>query len=291
MKTPTQVVALPDAIYSLYKDSGFSMAGAVAFGFVVSLFPFCIFIGALAGLFGGEQLAELAVTHLFEAAPPAVAEVLAPEVKAVMAGGRFDLLTFGGFLSLFFATSAMEYLRAALNTSYRVREDRSYPWCLMQSALFVIASAIGMLVLTWGVLVGPDFAARFKPQWLLWLKQNDWASWLTRYGIVSAVLGVQLLAYHLWLVAGPRRIADIWPGVALSVLLLILAAQLFAYYLGLSDYSRFYAGLSQIMVSLVFFQITAFVIMLGAEFNRGISELKVLRAQGASAVGMNENNV
>ena len=279
MKTPTQVVALPDAIYSLYKDSGFSMAGAVAFGFVVSLFPFCIFIGALAGLFGGEQLAELAVTHLFEAAPPAVAEVLAPEVKAVMAGGRFDLLTFGGFLSLFFATSAMEYLRAALNTSYRVREDRSYPWCLMQSALFVVASAIGMLVLTWGVLVGPDFAARFKPQWLLWLKQNDWASWLTRY------------AYHLWLVAGPRRIADIWPGVVLSVLLLILAAQLFAYYLGLSDYSRFYAGLSQIMVSLVFFQITAFVIMLGAEFNRGISELKVLRAQGASAVGMNENNV
>ena len=30
-----------EAIYRLYAHSGFTMAGAVAFSFVVSLFPFC----------------------------------------------------------------------------------------------------------------------------------------------------------------------------------------------------------------------------------------------------------
>ena len=43
---------LLEAIYRLYEHSGFAMAGAVAFSFVVSLFPFCIFLGALSGIFG-----------------------------------------------------------------------------------------------------------------------------------------------------------------------------------------------------------------------------------------------
>ncbi len=49
------------ALYRLYEHSGFAMASAVAFSFVVSLFPFCIFLGSLAGMFGGRQLAAQAV--------------------------------------------------------------------------------------------------------------------------------------------------------------------------------------------------------------------------------------
>ena len=59
------------AFYALFADSGFSMAGAVAYSFVLSLFPFCIFLGTLAGYFGGEALAKQAVEQLFELAPGA----------------------------------------------------------------------------------------------------------------------------------------------------------------------------------------------------------------------------
>ena len=55
------------------------MAGAVAFSFVVSLFPFCIFLGALAGIFGGRPLATQAVAQLFQLLPQGVAAGLAPE--------------------------------------------------------------------------------------------------------------------------------------------------------------------------------------------------------------------
>ena len=68
----------------MYADSGFAMAGAVAFSFVLSLFPFCIFLGALAGVFGGEDAAKQGVEQLFEIVPKPVAEALAPEVMAVM---------------------------------------------------------------------------------------------------------------------------------------------------------------------------------------------------------------
>jgi uncharacterized BrkB/YihY/UPF0761 family membrane protein len=113
---------LYEALWRLYEHSGFAMAGAVAFAFIVSLFPFCIFLGSLAGLFGGRELAAEAVKQLFEILPATVAQGLAPQVESIMGQTRIDLLTVGGFIALFFATSAIETLRAALNGAYRVRD-------------------------------------------------------------------------------------------------------------------------------------------------------------------------
>jgi membrane protein len=269
-----QIKHILGALYSLYADSGFAMAGAVAYSFVLSLFPFCIFVGAVAGYFGGEALAKQGVTQLFEIAPTPVAEALAPEVMAVMGRSRFGLLTVGALIALFFATSAIESLRAALNNAYRQKESRSYFRCLLESSLFVILSAIGVLVLTWGVVVGPELATRFKPVSLLWLADSSWIAVIVRFAIVITAIGSQLLAYHLWLAAGERRLSDVWPGVLLSIVLWVLAARLFGSWLTISDYSRFYAGLTQIMSALVFFQVSAIIVILGAELNRGLLELR-----------------
>ena len=57
-------------------------------------------------------------------------------------------------------------------------------------------------------------------------------------------------------------------------MLLILVAQLFAKWLTISDYTRFYAGLASIMSALVFFQASSIIVILGAELNRGIMEMK-----------------
>ena len=276
---------LMQALYELFEDSGFSMAGAVAFSFVLSLFPFCIFLAAVAGTLGGSDLAALAVDQLFKMAPAPVAEVLAPEVSAVMGQSRYELLTIGAIIALFFATSAIESLRAALNVAYRVRETRTYLVCLAQSALFVLVSAVGILALAWGVVVGPAFASKLKPASLLWLVESSYASYFTRYGIVIVLIGLQLLAYHIWLAAGRRTFREVLPGVALSIVLWLLAAAVYSSYLSINDYSRFYAGLTQLMSALIFFQVIAMIIILGAELNRGIAEMKQKLANGEVAIG------
>jgi membrane protein len=275
-----------ESIYRLYEHSGFSMAGAVAFSFIVSLFPFCIFLGGLAGVLGSPELAAQAVAQLSQMLPTAVAAAIIPQVEAILGRSRIDLLTVGGFLALFFATSAIETLRAALNGAYRVQETRAYPLCLFRSMLFVLVSAASMLVLTWAVVVGPGLAARFEPSWVRTLHDSSWLAAGVRYAVAGTVIGAQLFAFHLWLVAGRRRMLDVWPGVALSVVLWLTIAGLYSHYLDFSDYARFYAGLSQLMVALIFFQFTAIIIILGAELNRGIMELKKL-GNGKSEAALN----
>ena len=265
------------AVYRLYEHSGFSMAGAVAFSFVVSIFPFCIFLGAIGSVIGDQQLATQAVDQLFQILPKRVAEGLAPEVGNIMGKSRIDLLGISGLVTLFFATSAIETLRAALNGAYRVKETRPYPLCLALSMVFVLVSAISMLVLTWAVVVGPGVAAQFEPSLVKRLLDSSWLAAGTRYTLAAAVIATQLFAFHIWLAAGHRRLSDVWPGVALSMVLWLASASLYSRYLDFNDYTRFYAGLSQLMVAMIYFQLTAVIVILGAELNRGIVEMRRLR--------------
>jgi membrane protein len=280
-----------EAFVTLYQNSGITLASAVAFSFLVSLFPFCILIGSLAGVVGGRELAGRAVALLVDVLPARVADALAPEVSAVMGASRFDLMTMSALFALVFAIGAIETLREALNAAYRVQETRSYPLCLLVSTVFVLVGAIALLLLTAGLVVWPAVVARIEPAWLArpeaaWLRDLLGSSWLsagTRYAIAGSVIAVQLFAMHLWLAAGRRSLGEVWPGILLSVLLWLGTAAVFSIYLDFNDYARFYAGLSQVMAALIFFWISAVIVILGAELNRGLIELRQMNAGAQTA--------
>lgn len=276
-----------NAIYEVFEQSGFAMAGSVAYSFILSLFPFCIFLGSLAGVVGGEGLANAAVTQLFAVLPADVAQALAPEVQSVMGQSRVGLLTLSAGVALFFATSSVEALRAALNTAYRVVETRSYLFCIARSALFVFVGAIAMLIMAWAVLIGPALAAEVKWNGFDFLIGQGWFMLIVRYAIAVAVIVLQLLAYHLWLAAGRRTLREVMPGIAVSTLLWLVLAALFSRWVEIGNYARFYGALTQLLSALIYFQLTAIVVMLGAEINRGIIELKRMHARngGLSAQG------
>jgi membrane protein len=273
----TRPKTLLTAVWEVYEQSGFAMSGAVAFSLLLSLFPFFIFLGAFASVLGGRELASAAVAVLFQYLPVQVAETLAGEVEAVLGNSRIDLMTLSAAVALFFATSAFETFRAALNVAYRVTEKRPYLVCLLVSMLFVLGTAVVTLVLTWAVVSGVGLAQRLPlPGNLRYLLDSGWLGSGVRYAIAAAMVALQLFAYHLWLAGGRRRLADVWPGVVLSMLLYIALAAGYSYYLAISNYARFYAGLSHIMIALIFFQLTAIIVLLGAELNRGIMELRRL---------------
>ena len=126
------------------------------------------------------------------------------------------------------------------------------------------------------VVVGPVFAARWDPtltQSLIFMR-SDFDGAFPGYasaGGVSRRSSLEISSLARGSAAGVSRIVS--PGVLRSTALWLIAASLYSYYLNLSDYSRFsIQGLSQLMVAMIFFQMTAVIVILGAELNRGIFE-------------------
>lgn len=268
------IKAYQDTIFRLYNDLGISLAGAVTFSGVLALFPFLIFVTALAGFFGGVEAAERAVAQLFEILPDEVAVAFAPEVRRVVGQTRSDLLTLGFFLALIISSSGVESLRTALNRAYRVKERRPFWRLRLQSFAFVIAGALAMMVVGFSIILAPaiqEFAGHH-------IKPLGTAVGLfsqLRLLIGTLVLFAMLLAVHSWLPAGKRRFVDIWPGILHTMILWLIAGIAYSEYLARYNYyTSTYAGLANVMIALFFFYITAVIFLFGAELNRAFLEEK-----------------
>ena len=148
-------------------DDGWAIASYIGLTLLTSLFPFLIFVAALAGFFGSCDLAHEAAKLVFAEWPEVVARPIAQEVERVLTTPRNGgLLTFGAIFSFYFASSAIEALRVGLNRAYGLLEPRPWWMLRLQSLGLVLIGSIALLALAFLVVLGPlivDTLAVFFP--------------------------------------------------------------------------------------------------------------------------------
>jgi membrane protein len=252
-------------------DDGWAIASHVALTILMSMFPFLIFITALAGFFGTQQLADEATRMLLQTWPEAVARPLATQINNVLTQSHTGLLTLGMALSIYFSSSGIEALRVGLDRAYEARDRR--PWWLARllSIGFVLVGALAFLALGLLVVLGPliwTTVVHFAPAMHALEQRVTYA----RFAIAAAVILVALVMVHKYLPAGRRRLRDILPGIVLTLGLWIEAAYIFGLYLAefARNYVNVYAGLASAMIVLVFLYTLAVIFIYGAELNAAI---------------------
>ncbi len=114
-----------EAIVNLVNHEGMEISGYVSFMAILALFPFLIFVVAIAGFIGQAEGAGKFISLAFQFVPPEVAKVLAPTISNIVTHPRGDLLTFGILFAIWSASSGVEALRLLLNRCYAVPETRS----------------------------------------------------------------------------------------------------------------------------------------------------------------------
>lgn len=270
---------LGDAIGHFYNDDGWALASHVALTALMALFPFLIFVSALAAMvMGSNHLAEEVATILLDALPQRIAGSLSTEIHTVLTVPRGDLLTVGILLAVWFASSGVEALRTALNRAYRMKENRSVILLRIQSILFVILGAAGVLALAFLVVLAPlGWATALK--WAPWLQPFSYSFTLTRLIAASIILFVGLFVSHGFLPAGRRPVTQLWPGILATLVLWMIAGTLFGAYLEtFANYVSTYAGLAGVMTALIFLYLVAALFILGGELNAAILRFRALRA-------------
>ena len=255
------------------------MASHVALSALMAIFPFVIFVAALSGFIGEEALTDQVADLLFRTWPEEVAGPIAAEVKRVVGQAGSSLLTVSALIALFLASNGVEAARTALNRAYRVVETRSIFWLRGQSLLFVVLSAVvGLLLALFGLVASTAF------EWITglapWLR--PFQTGLATTGLIGtsvAIVGA-LVSAHLWLPAGRPRPIQLWPGIVLTLVLWLLAAWVFAYYLRtFANLAATYAGLAGVVTAIFFLYVIAVVLIFGAEFNAALWRLRDERRQ------------
>src|SRR5690554_3226084 len=248
-------------------DEGLELSGYIAFTAFLSLFPFLIFLAALAGFLGDRDTADAFIDSMFEFMPADVAETLAPAVREVVGARQGGLLTFGILATLWFASNGFEALRTGLNRAYGVSEQRPIWWLRLQSIAFVITGGLIILFLSLVVILGPLVWKVLGPA-VDQVLETRLVFITARYVFAGVMLFGALVLLHRWLPNARQAYARILPGVGATTLLWLLGASLFAWYVGnLTDYSVYYGSLGGVAITLVFFYISAIIFIFGAEIN------------------------
>jgi membrane protein len=255
------------------QDDGWAIASYVALSILTSLFPFLIFLTALAGFFGLEAEADAARKLLFEAWPESVAAPISREIRNVLTQPHGDLLTLGAVFAIYFSSTGVEALRVALNRAYNLHEQRSWWLLRLESILFVFLGAASLLAIAIFLVFAPlarAIAQRYVP---LVVEELQPLYEMVRYGVTTAVLAVALFAAHKYLPATRRTTVFIAPGLALTLLVSLAFGVGFGNYLArfAGSYISTYAGLASIMIAIVFLQLLAAIFIFGAELNQTVA--------------------
>lgn len=269
------MIRVPIAAFQRFNaKGGWVMSSHVAMSLMMALFPFMLFLVALAGQIAQnvdvEQLIELTMGGW----PDQVADPLARELRAVTAKDTSGLISVGAVLALYFASNGVDAIRGAMTTAYRESDPRPFWKQRLVSLAFVLGgAALVVFVAVLGVAL-PIYLS-FIDAAMPWVYTLLFESSLMRLTIGGLIAVSVVLACHHWL---PGRIggeARIWPGVLVTVVAWALVARGFSYYVAnFASYSATYAGLAGAMVALIFLYLMAAILIYGASFNNALAEVE-----------------
>ncbi|MGL4294615.1 MAG: YihY/virulence factor BrkB family protein [Aestuariivirga sp.] len=281
---PTLSSLARESFYRLFADEAIPLAGNIAFRSLFSVFPFLIFLTALGGFFGNEALAQSIVDYLLSVAPEELVKPLAGEIRSILTVPRTGLLSLSALLTIWSAMAGVDSVRVGLNRAYDLREDRSIWVLYLQNVLFVIGSAVLLLIVALLLVFAPVGIAIINAH-----APELQASFSTleqvRLPIAILLLTAGLLICHRVLPAKQLRVLEVLPGVILTVIVWIALSSAFSYYLvNFNTFASTYASLSGLFAMMFFLYLAALVLILGGEVNRVIEVRRATRIERTEEV-------
>jgi membrane protein len=255
-------------IADIGRDDAAGLAAELAYRFLFAIFPFGIFVAALtafiAPMLGIDDPTGKILGSLGDNLPPDLANGIRPQLEAVIGKAQPGLLTFGAIIALWSATGGTNALIKAMNRAYEVEETRPLiPRYALAIGLTLLAS-VGIIA-AFVTVVGASLLTTQVVQQLR-LDQGvvdlvGLLRWPAVFIFLSIAVGVLYkLAPNIrvpfkWCVAG---------GAIFSIGWLVATAAFGFYVSNFANYANTYGALGGVIVLMLWFYISAFVLVAAA---------------------------
>lgn len=262
-------------------DDMTTYASALAYRAIFSLFPFLLFLIALLGLLDLQEFFTWLREQVSMVLPPDALSLVNPVIDE-MQEEKGGFLSFGILVALWSASIGVRSLMNAMNKAYDVEEGRPTWKLILLSVVYTIGLALILLATAALMIVGPQVIEWLADQ--VGLKDIVVTLWTWLRWPVVVVLMMLVLAVIYYVTPDvEQEFRFITPGSVLAVIVWIAASIAFGLYVqNFGNYDATYGSIGAVIVLLLYFYISAAVLLFGAEMNAVIEH--------ASAEGKSEGD-
>jgi membrane protein len=259
-------------LVGVYSD-GFIHAGNLAYLALFSLFPFFIVSAAVGRIFGSTDEGLRSVGAFLHTLPPGVADVLAKPIGDVLAARSGSLLWLGAIVGLWTTGSFIETIRDILRRAYGTTFSRPFWHYRLTSIGIIVASvvlamaAFSAQVLLTGALEFVDRLFPISPQAVSMVNFSRLAPGLALFG------ALYMLFYSLTPSKYRYSRCPKWPGALFTACWWVtITAGLPLVLARLGGYDLTYGSLAGVVITLFFFWLVGFGLVIGAHLNAALVE-------------------
>lgn len=249
------------------KDNVAVIAAGVAFFSLLAVFPLITACLSIFGYFADTAAVEQQLSTISSLLPKEAWEILDAQIKAVTSAPERGLgfgILFGIALALYSAGSGIRAIMRAMNVAYGEREKRGF-FQFYALAIGLTISVTLFMFASLAVIVG-------VPALLNFIHLEGAAQWLAQF--MPWIILISIFAFAtatLYRIGPSRRKAKfrwIIPGAIFATLAWMAMSAMFSLFVAeFSTYNKTYGSLSAVIILLVWFWLTAFVVIIGAELN------------------------
>lgn len=253
-------------------DEMSTYASALAYQMLFSLFPFLLFLIALIGFLHLPDFFSWLRLQSELVLPPQALEQVNPVIDQLQQS-KGGLLSIGIVIALWTASAGVRLMMSAMNAAYDVVEARPIWKRFPLSVAYTIGIAMMMLAVAALMVTGPQVMNWIAAQ--IGMEEFIVTLWtILRWPLIVMLLMVAVALIYYVMPDVKQEFRFITPGSVLAVVVWIIASLGFGYYVKtFADYNAMYGSIGAIIVLLLYFYISAAVLLLGAEMNAVVEHM------------------
>ena len=248
-----------------------AQSAALAFYLLFMLFPFLIFLSALLGLLQLDVAGILRA--LGEFLPAQVVDVVEVYLTYVGSSPSPQLLVFGLVFSIYFPMRATNALMRSVRTAYHLGPAHGVVQILktlLYTVLLIAAIALTLVLMSVSDRLLAYCVANFGlPVFIaeLWAKM--------RFPLAAVVGYFALFLLYALAQDGRQPWRNIWPGTLAALAAWMGLSWLYAWYVEhMAHYSLLYGSIGTVIVLLIWLNLSATALIMGAELNGTLISLR-----------------
>lgn len=248
------------------------MAAQLAFFFLLSIFPLLLIVVTLLPYL--PITAQDILAFLGTYVPESSMQIIESQVVNIMQGSG-KLLSFGVIATLWSASNGMNAIHKALNRAYNVEDNRTYLLTRTISIVLTIAMVfvfiIGLLLPVFGKQIGLFIFSHLD------LNNNFQIVWNILRWVMSILILFCVFSILYWMVPFTKHLRrKVVAGAFFTTVGWTVVSWGFSYYVNnFASYTTTYGSIGGVIVLMLWFYLSAHIIIIGGELNAMVSESKV----------------